>query len=68
MEQDYIKLIFGLKLKQVRTERGTFTIWSFKIIRACPNPILNEIEKGKKYPKPDKIVLALSEHLDIAIR
>lgn len=63
MEQDYIKLIFGLKLKQVRTERG-LSLFGLSKLTGLSKSYLNEIEKGKKYPKPDKISL-LSEHLDI---
>lgn len=63
MEQDYIKLIFGLKLKQVRSERG-LSLYGLSKLSGMSKSYLNEIEKGKKYPKPDKIAL-LSEHLDI---
>ncbi|WP_073087440.1 helix-turn-helix domain-containing protein [Winogradskyella jejuensis] len=63
MEQDYIKLIFGLKLKQIRTERG-LSLFGLSKLSGLSKSYLNEIEKGKKYPKPDKISL-LSEHLDI---
>ncbi|RNC86327.1 MAG: XRE family transcriptional regulator [Winogradskyella sp.] len=63
MEQDYIKLIFGLKLKQVRTERG-LSLFGLSKLTGLSKSYLNEIEKGKKYPKPDKIS-ALSEHLDV---
>lgn len=51
---DPIRLIFGLKLKQFRQERG----WSLQELsdRCDISPsYLNEIEKGKKYPKTDKI-------------
>lgn len=63
MEQEYIKLIFGLKLKQIRTERE-LSLFGLSKLSGLSKSYLNEIEKGKKYPKPDKIVL-LSEHLDI---
>lgn len=63
MEQDYIKLIFGLKLKQIRTERG-LSLFGLSKLSGLSKSYLNEIEKGKKYPKPDKIS-SLSEHLDI---
>jgi predicted transcriptional regulator/DNA-binding XRE family transcriptional regulator len=63
MEQDYIKLIFGLKLKQIRTERG-LSLFGLSKLSGLSKSYLNEIEKGKKYPKPDKIA-ALSEHLDV---
>lgn len=63
MEQDYIKLIFGLKLKQIRTDRG-LSLFGLSKLSGLSKSYLNEIEKGKKYPKPDKIA-ALSEHLDV---
>lgn len=64
MEQDYIKLIFGLKLKQIRTERG-LSLFGLSKLSGLSKSYLNEIEKGKKYPKPDKIA-ALSEHLEVS--
>ncbi|WP_178988885.1 helix-turn-helix domain-containing protein [Winogradskyella schleiferi] len=63
MEQDYIKLIFGLKLKQIRTDRE-LSLFGLSKLSGLSKSYLNEIEKGKKYPKPDKIA-ALSEHLDV---
>jgi len=63
MKEDYIKLIFGLKLKQIRTERG-LSLLGLSKKSGLSKSYLNEIENGKKYPKPDKIV-ALSKHLDI---
>ncbi len=63
MEQDYIKLIFGLKLKQIRTEKK-LSLSALARISGLSKSYLNEIEKGKKYPKPDKIAI-LSEKLDV---
>ncbi len=63
MEQDYIKLIFGLKLKQIRTDRD-LSLFGLSKLSGLSKSYLNEIEKGKKYPKPDKIAI-LSEKLDI---
>ncbi|MFC0604369.1 helix-turn-helix domain-containing protein [Winogradskyella pulchriflava] len=63
MEQDYIKLIFGLKLKQIRVDRE-LSLFGLSKLSGLSKSYLNEIEKGKKYPKPDKIA-ALSEHLDV---
>lgn len=63
MEQDYIKLIFGLKLKQIRTDKE-LSLFGLSKLSGLSKSYLNEIEKGKKYPKPDKIVL-LSECLDV---
>jgi predicted transcriptional regulator/DNA-binding XRE family transcriptional regulator len=62
MEEDYIKLIFGLKLKQIRTDKG-LSLFGLSKLTGLSKSYLNEIEKGKKYPKPDKIIL-LAEHLD----
>lgn len=59
-----VRLIFGLKLRELRQERG-FT--PAELARACDVSIsyLNEIEKGKKYPKADKI-LGLSKVLGVS--
>jgi transcriptional regulator with XRE-family HTH domain len=63
MEEDYIKLIFGLKLKQIRTEKN-LSLFGLSKLSGLSKSYLNEIEKGKKYPKPDKISM-LSEKLDV---
>jgi hypothetical protein len=64
IEKDYIKLIFGLKLKQARTNKN-LSLFGLAKITDLSKSYLNEIEKGKKYPKTDKIIL-LSEKLDIS--
>jgi hypothetical protein len=63
MEEEYIKLIFGLKLKQLRTERN-LSLFGLSKLSGLSKSYLNEIENGKKYPKPDKIAI-LSEKLDV---
>lgn len=63
MEEDYIKLIFGLKLKQIRTDKN-LSLFGLSKLSGLSKSYLNEIENGKKYPKPDKIA-ALSEKLDV---
>jgi hypothetical protein len=63
MEEEYIKLIFGLKLKQIRTDKK-LSLFGLSKLSGLSKSYLNEIEKGKKYPKPDKIV-TLSEKLDV---
>lgn len=63
MEENYIKLIFGLKLKQIRTERN-LSLFGMSKLSGLSKSYLNEIENGKKYPKPDKIAI-LSEKLDV---
>ena len=53
----------ALKLRQLRREKG----WSAKALAnkaGLSTSYLNEIEKGKKYPKPDK-VLALATALNV---
>ncbi|MCA4776597.1 helix-turn-helix domain-containing protein [Empedobacter stercoris] len=63
MQEEYIKLIFGLKLKQVRTAKD-LSLFKLSKLTGLSKSYLNEIEKGKKYPKTDKIVL-LAEALEI---
>ena len=63
MEEDYIKLIFGLKLKQIRTEKN-LSLFGLSKLSGLSKSYLNEIEKGKKYPKPDKISM-LSDKLEV---
>jgi predicted transcriptional regulator len=64
VDKDYIKLIFGLKLKQARTNKN-LSLFGLAKITDLSKSYLNEIEKGKKYPKTDKIIL-LSEKLDVS--
>lgn len=63
MQEDYIKLIFGLKLKQIRTDKN-LSLFGLSKLSGLSKSYLNEIENGKKYPKPDKIAI-LSEKLDV---
>ena len=63
MDEDDIKLIFGLKLKQIRTDKN-LSLFGLSKLSGLSKSYLNEIENGKKYPKPDKIVI-LSEKLEI---
>lgn len=62
IEEEYIRLIFGLKLKQIRTEKN-LSLFGLAKITGLSKSYLNEIEKGKKYPKRDKILL-LAEALE----
>ncbi|QNM86851.1 helix-turn-helix domain-containing protein [Polaribacter pectinis] len=62
IEDEYIRLIFGLKLKQIRTERN-LSLFGLAKLTGLSKSYLNEIEKGKKYPKTDKILI-LSEKLE----
>ena len=55
IEEEYVRLIFGLKLKQLRTEKN-ISLFGLAKITGLSKSYLNEIEKGKKYPKRDKII------------
>ncbi|MDX2284827.1 MAG: helix-turn-helix domain-containing protein [Bacteroidia bacterium] len=62
--KQHVRLIFGLKLKQLRQQKGL----SFQELSKAAGvsvSYLNEIEKGKKYPQSDKI-LALAAALDVS--
>ena len=64
LENEYIRLIFGLKLKQIRTEKK-LSLFGLGKLTGLSKSYLNEIEKGKKYPKTDKILI-LADKLDIS--
>lgn len=55
IREENIRIIFGLKIKQLRQEKKRSQLELAKLVRLSPS-YLNEIEKGKKYPKADKIV------------
>ncbi len=55
MRGDSVQVIFGVKLRQFRDERG-YGLKEFAQLAGISTSYLNEIEKGKKYPKADKIV------------
>ncbi|PIB35829.1 hypothetical protein BFP72_10715 [Reichenbachiella sp. 5M10] len=55
LEKQYIKLIFGIKLKQYR-QRLNLSLQQLSDACGVSVSYLNEIEKGKKYPKTDKII------------
>ena len=54
--EEYIWLIFGLKLKQIRNEKN-LSLYGLSKLTRLSKSYLNKIEKGRKYPKTDKIVL-----------
>lgn len=55
LDKQYVKLIFGIKLKQYR-QRQNLSLQSLSDRSGISVSYLNEIEKGKKYPKTDKII------------
>jgi transcriptional regulator with XRE-family HTH domain len=54
LKEENIRLIFGLKLRQLRIERKK-SLTDVANESGISISYLNEIEKGKKYPKADKI-------------
>ncbi|MBV8328530.1 helix-turn-helix transcriptional regulator [Chryseobacterium sp.] len=61
-ESDFIKTVFGLKLKQQRQKKN-WSLQDLALKTGLSKSYLNEIENGKKYPKHDKII-QLSESLN----
>lgn len=49
-----IRLIFGLKLKELRSEKK-MSLARLSKLTGISKSYINEIENGKKYPKPEKI-------------
>ena len=54
LTEDKIRLIFGLKVRQLRTEKN-LSLQEIADASGLSVSYINEIEKGKKYPKTDKI-------------
>ncbi len=63
MKNPYKKIIFGLKIKELRTGKG-LSFAKLSQLTGMSISYLNEIEKGKKFPKPDKIK-SLAKSLDV---
>ncbi|MCH7973954.1 MAG: helix-turn-helix transcriptional regulator, partial [Bacteroidetes bacterium] len=63
LSNNNIKLIFGLKLKQLRLNKK-LSISQLSKKSGISISYLNEIENGKKYPKSDKIA-AISSALNV---
>lgn len=61
-KSNYQKIIFGLKVKQLRQAKGLL-FGEFAERTKISMSYLNEIEKGKKFPKEDKIEI-LAQVLD----
>jgi len=63
MDQELVQVILGLKLKYLMN-RKSMSLKSLSDSCGISSSYLNEIEKGKKYPKPEKM-LALAHALDV---
>lgn len=55
MNADLIHIIFGMKVRQARLEKG-LSLTEFANRCSLSASYLTEVEKGRKYPKPDKIL------------
>lgn len=55
MNTEAINTILGMKVRQARLDRG-FTLSEFAELCDLSPSYVTEIEKGRKYPKPDKIM------------
>jgi transcriptional regulator with XRE-family HTH domain len=55
MSLDLINIIFGMKVRQARLDAG-LTLSEFATMCELSPSYLTEIEKGRKYPRTDKIV------------
>lgn len=64
ISKEYIRLIFGLKVKQARQAKG-LSLSELAQQTGISISYLNEIEKGKKYPHTEKIA-TLAEKLDVS--
>ncbi|MBX7220180.1 MAG: helix-turn-helix domain-containing protein [Blastocatellia bacterium] len=64
LNTENLSFLFGVKLKTFRQERG-FSLKDLAERTGLSISYLSEIEKGKKYPKPEKIV-QLAETLDVS--
>ena len=63
IKEENIRLIFGVKVKQLRTEKK-LSLAEVSKATGISISYLNEIEKGKKYPKPNKIA-SLAQYLEV---
>ena len=53
---ELLKFLLGLKLRKLRFEKG-LSLQALSQLSGLSSSYLNEIEKGKKYPKVDKLIL-----------
>ncbi len=64
-KNQYERILFGLKVKNLRVERGMSFSELSKTSKMSVS-YLNEIEKGKKFPKPEKL-RSLAEALSVEV-
>ncbi len=54
MSTELVNIIFGMKIRQYRTE-AALTLTEYAALCELSPSYVTEIEKGKKYPRPNKI-------------
>ncbi|SMO59431.1 helix-turn-helix domain-containing protein [Solitalea koreensis] len=64
LNEDTIRLILGLKIRTLRSEKG-ISLTELALKTGVSVSYLNEIEKSKKHPKPSKIAL-IADALDVS--
>nr|WP_293838626.1 helix-turn-helix transcriptional regulator [uncultured Arsenicibacter sp.] len=64
INSDSIKILFGLKLRQLRIDKS-MTQYDVADLSGLSVSYINEIEKGKKYPKTEKII-ALAQAMGVS--
>lgn len=64
MNKEVVKIILGLKIRQLREEKN---LSADELVERSgfSKSYLNEVEKGKKYPQPAKLI-ALSDALEVS--
>ncbi len=63
MNTENLKIIFGIKIKAYRVDQG-LSLQELSQKTGIATSYLSEIESGKKYPKPDKL-LRLADALEV---
>lgn len=69
IDSENLKIIFGIKIKRFRTDQG-LSLQELSTKSGLAVSYLSEIESGKKYPKPDKLIklsLALGIEYDTLV-
>src|SRR4051812_5005964 len=56
LDTETLRFIFGFKLRGMRQERN-LSLKTLSLQTGLSPSYINEIEKGKKYPKTDKILI-----------
>ena len=55
MSVNLVNIVFGMKIRQARTEAG-LSLSEFAVQSDLSPSYVTEIEKGRKYPRADKIM------------